>query len=1072
MFGGYDDDLMYGDGGADRMSGSFNDDTMYGGAGADTMTGGDDDDLLYGDDGADSLDGGNGNDTMYGGTGDDTMLGGYDSDLMYGQAGNDDMSGGSGADTMYGGYGSSDTMSGGEYSDVMYGDNGDGASVGDDDLMYGDSGNDWMYGEGGDDTMYGGTGSDLMYGDAGDDKLYGGSGNDTVWGGSNNNGNDGPGSSGNDYAELGSGDDLFNDNFENSGSDTVYGESGNDRILTGDEADSLFGGTGDDSLYGEGGDDLLYGDAGDDKLYGGDGDDTVWGGSTNNVDDGANSSGNDYAELGAGNDYFDDNNVNSGSDTVFGGDGDDAIYTGDGADTLYGEVGNDRLYGEDGNDFLVGGSGDDLMVGGDGDDTLIGNEDNDTLVGGAGDDSLLGGSGDDTIRWTMEDNATGTNDVVKGESGDGDILELYFTQAEFDAYEAEIAAFANELEAGGTATLNIGGRTLTGSGFENVAVHVDGDEVPVLLDDAIDATEDGGVTEAIVTDSGAFDQDFIPNAGGTVFNAPGSVTVNTPLAGFASFTAAATDWIEGAPNVWTLDLTDGGKDFGTLTFDATDPENVKVSLEVPDAASSAWEPMDDGDNASITFNYSAAVEGAEDAEVTINVAGANDAPVAADDIVITNITSGDIDIPDAALMHNDNDVDAGDEPLEVTSVDNETDGTASHDTDPDQVTVTVDEVPGQGNGGPASQTYTATSGRTFEIEDAGNNPFGGNLTQYGPGTPEYDSYGEFTANHLGRLASDDGSRLISASPDDEQGWVWTPFGPWYTDVTDTDNSVVQVDFTITQDVADITNLRIEFNGHREDAQYYGDTEHVRFGIYNFQTGEYDLVKTEWLNDYGIDENVNININNNIANYVDANGKVSIAIVNEDHDNSSSMVIDKLNLRVDYEEAPDPVPGDGMSFDYTVTDGDEDDTASVDVEVQDSQYLVGTDAGEIFIGSDGGEYIDANGGDDYIVGGGGNDALEGGAGEDVFAYTSATDGDDTIVDFDVTEDTINLDALFDELGVAGADRDGDLIITDVGDDTTITVDGVAGFSITLEDVDATTTAELDALKSAIIVGDES
>ncbi|MBO6827130.1 MAG: hypothetical protein JJ879_13065, partial [Sneathiella sp.] len=610
----------------------------------------------------------------------------------------------------------------------------------------------------------------------------------------------------------------------------------------------------------------------------------------------------------------------------------------------------------------------------------------------------------------------------------------------------------------------IGGRTLTASGIENVAVHVDGDEVPVLLDDVLTTDEDADFVQQIITDTGSFDQDFVPNDGDAVFNKPGDVNVTLP-AGFASFMMGDANWVADLvdPDIWTMDLTKDGANFGTLTFDASDPENVSVKLDLPDEVDSAWQGLDDNETASVTFNYSANIEDGEGAEVTINVTGENDAPVAADDIVITNIVGGDIDIPDAALTHNDTDVDV--EPLDVTSVDNEADGTADADTDPDQVTVTVDEVLGQS--APASETYFATSGRTFEIDDAGNNPFDV-LTQYGPGTPDYDSYGEFTANHLGRIASNDGSRLTSASPNDE----WGSFMGFPIDIADTDNSVVQVDFTVTQDVADITNLRIEFNGHREGAQYYGDTEHVRFGIYNFQTGQYDLVRTEWLNDYGIDENVNIDIASGISNYVDANGKVSIAIVNEDDDNWSSMFVDKINLRVDYEEAPDPVPGDGMSFDYTVTDGDETDTASVDVQVQAGDTLTGGDEGEIFIADVSADMIYANGGDDYIVGGGGNDTLEGGAGADVFAYTSTGDGDDTIVDFDVAEDTINLDALFDELGVADADREGDLIITDGGTDTTITVDGAPGFSITLEDVDATDSGDLDALKNSIIVSDES
>ena len=78
----------------------------------------------------------------------------------------------------------------------------------------------------------------------------------------------------------------------------------------------------------------------------------------------------------------------------------------------------------------------------------------------------------------------------------------------------------------------------------------------------------------------------------------------------------------------------------------------------------------------------------------------------------------------------------------------------------------------------------------------------------------------------------------------------------------------------------------------------------------------------------------------------------------------------------------------------------------------------------------------------------------------------------ILGFDETEDTIDLDALFDDLGIADDDRADMVEITDTGDDAVITIEGVSGFSITLEDVDLDTPAELDALKNAIIVSDES
>ena len=48
----------------------------------------------------------------------------------------------------------------------------------------------------------------------------------------------------------------------------------------------------------------------------------------------------------------------------------------------------------------------------------------------------------------------------------------------------------------------------------------------------------------------------------------------------------------------------------------------------------------------------------------------------------------------------------------------------------------------------------------------------------------------------------------------------------------------------------------------------------------------------------------------------------------------------------------------------------------------------------------------------VEGGAGDDALIDGAGDDTFVFYSINDGDDMILDFILTEDTVDMDALFD------------------------------------------------------------
>ena len=92
---------------------------------------------------------------------------------------------------------------------------------------------------------------------------------------------------------------------------------------------------------------------------------------------------------GGGNDVIDGK---GGDDQLFGEDGNDTLYGDCGNDTLHGGAGNDTLYGEDDyNDQLYGDDGDDILYGGHGDDTLHGDAGADQLFGSEDDDRLDGG---------------------------------------------------------------------------------------------------------------------------------------------------------------------------------------------------------------------------------------------------------------------------------------------------------------------------------------------------------------------------------------------------------------------------------------------------------------------------------------------------------------------------------------------------------------------------------------------------------------------------------------------------------------------------------------------------------
>lgn len=1008
MYGGSGEDLMYGGADSDRMYGQSGDDTMYGGSARDSLFGGSGDDLMYGGTGNDFMLGETGDDTMYGGSGNDDMFGGEGNDLMFGDAGDDDMSGDAGNDVMYGGLGA-DTMTGGSGNDSMFGGTGDDDMLGGagNDVMFGDAGNDQMSGgagndemsgDDGNDVMLGGTGDDLMDGGAGEDTMSGNAGEDTMSGGDGDDSMDGD-----EGADLMSGD-AGNDTMSgDSGEDTIMGGAGDDEMFGGDDDDLMLGDAGDDEMYGESGndemsggagndtmsggddDDLMFGNAGNDALYGGIGDDTVWGGSNNDSDAGVDGSGDDLAYLGEGNDRFDDNTINSGTDTVYGGAGNDKIWTGDGDDLLSGGSGNDSLFGED---------------------------DDDTLDGDSGSDNVSGGTGDDVLRWTMSDNAGATDTYDGGD--DTDTLELYFTAAEFAAHEAAIAKFANDVEDFGTASLVVDGRTLDASNIEYVAVHVDGVEVPVLIDDAITTDENTDITQQITADPNT--QDFIPNDQVTTFGTPGAVVLTVPLGGGQVFNFADTDWNQ-VGDVWTLDLVDGSDNYGQLIVDATNPEAVTATLDIPEAADSAWEPMDDGQVATAVFDYSASVEGSESATVTININGVNDAPVAVDDIVITNVL-GDIYVPNQGVLANDTDIDELDE-LSVSAV---TDPASLYD-----------------------DNYILLPG----------------------------------ANRVVNGSFEDLGDDVNVDHDD---WAtYNSLPGWNTD-TDASNAAIEIQEGDTGDLdAQDGNNKMELDAEVEGG-YTSSNAHVYQDIPT-ETGE-ELTLSFWYSPRtttstnGVEVWWNGSLLTTLTGSIPEWQEYTFEVDAADGETETRLEFRGLPTEDEKGGFIDNIYVGDRDFDYTATDGDASDDAHVDVQYQAGNQLQGGEESEIIIGGDDADTIRGGDGDDTLIGGAGNDILLGNDGDDEYQFgypvdAGETEGDDTIIGFD-DGDTINLDALFDALGIDVADRADDVTLTEVDGDTVITVDGQADFSITVQDVDLGEggfTAEELATKG-IIVSDES
>ncbi len=105
--------------------------------------------------------------------------------------------------------------------------------------------------------------------------------------------------------------------------------------------------------------------------------------------------------------------------------------------------------------------------------------------------------------------------------------------------------------------------------------------------------------------------------------------------------------------------------------------------------------------------------------------------------------------------------------------------------------------------------------------------------------------------------------------------------------------------------------------------------------------------------------------------------------------------------------------------------------------------IGTDGNDILVGSDDADALSGGLGNDYLAGAGGNDTLSGGGGADKFFLTSLQDGIDTITDFDVQQDVLDLSGLlngvFDPNGVEQLSEYVRAVPDDQTGDTTVQVD---------------------------------
>jgi Ca2+-binding RTX toxin-like protein len=161
--------------------------------------------------------------------------------------------------------------------------------------------------------------------------------------------------------------------------------------------------------------------------------------------------------------------------------------------------------------------------------------------------------------------------------------------------------------------------------------------------------------------------------------------------------------------------------------------------------------------------------------------------------------------------------------------------------------------------------------------------------------------------------------------------------------------------------------------------------------------------------------------------------------------------------------------DGSAGNDTLTGGLGNDVLSGG---DDNDKMLGGGGNDQLFGDNGKDVLDGGTGNDSLTGGAGNDVLTGGVGDDAFTggqgddtmtggtgkdelhYTGILDGHDVFIGFDGNaaggQDTLDLNLLFDSLGVQTADRAGRVSILDNGAsvDVIVDTDGLNGFDLTV------------------------
>ncbi|HEY9239154.1 MAG TPA: Ig-like domain-containing protein [Burkholderiaceae bacterium] len=377
--------------------------------------------------------------------------------------------------------------------------------------------------------------------------------------------------------------------------------------------------------------------------------------------------------------------------------------------------------------------------------------------------------------------------------------------------------------------------------------------------------------------------------------------------------------------------------------------------------------------------------------VTVSVTGTNDAPVAVDDIVLTNIVDQNVSIGRRSLVSNDTDVDTGATQL-LTFAYNAVNGTVSGNNPVvyraanqfgPSAQVQAESLAFAGD----SETNPLNNSIATAYEIARSRfglPTAGDAPNVAPLLPSF--------KWTGRIDDLDGTPTTT-----DQDWLKVYLRAGETIILDVDgadrgSAAVGTDPLAVDMYVQLYDAAGNMLAENDDADY--------------RLGGLGSVRNEAYATLSLDSYLEYTVATDGFYYVNATAW---------NNNESGILQDDGNYDLWVSIRPSAAASTG-SFDYNMTDSMAADAGRVTVTTVYGTTITGTAANEIVIGGATNDTVQAGGGNDWVQGGAGNDTLTGGAGADVFAWvladrgTGGTPSIDTITDFNAATPTAGGDVL--------------------------------------------------------------